>query len=307
MYLHQNIPAFRAIVQSTHSLTGVPYSLIEKDYYVFLLLKYIAVTSKDEVVFKGGTSLSKAWGIISRFSEDIDLCLPQTKVKNKGARKRLVNAVVSGIDNLQLQYKCEKLEHCGVYNDIQGFYQQQFKANIVTPFVKVEIANRTPEFPVALRTIDSYVGAYLRGNIPDNIYMSYELMPFQVNTVVPARTFVDKTFAVADYYLLKKVTRYSRHLYDLYKLMEIVDWSDPTMLTTLKALYMEVAILRRGYRRNASTQDGIDHKAVLYEALRSDYYKNDYYATTYPILFDKIPYEVCRDRILWMLDNSFLI
>lgn len=307
MYLHQNDIYFRDAVLTASNMFSIPTALVEKDYYVFLLLKHIAATVGDEVVFKGGTSLSKAWGIINRFSEDIDLCLTRKKLKSKGARKRLVESVIGGINDLQLQYVCKKLEYGGVYNDIQGFYRQQFADPTLIPFVKVEISSRTPEYPVAAGHIDSYVGVALRGRVSEDNYREFNLMPFQVNTVVPARTFIDKTFAVADYYLLKKVTRYSRHLYDLYKLMEIVDWNDPTMLATLKVLYVEVIILCRGYRRNASTQDGIDHKAVLYEALRSDYYKNDYYATTYPILFEKVPYEACRDRILWMLDNNFLI
>jgi len=49
--------------------------IIEKDYYVTEVLRIIAATAGDKVIFKGGTSLSKGWNLIQRFSEDIDIFL----------------------------------------------------------------------------------------------------------------------------------------------------------------------------------------------------------------------------------------
>ena len=53
-------------------ISKLPIAIIEKDYYVTLVLKEIATRNPD-IVFKGGTSLSKCYKIIDRFSEDIDL------------------------------------------------------------------------------------------------------------------------------------------------------------------------------------------------------------------------------------------
>ena len=50
-------------------------AIIEKDYYVTEALRVIAATAGDKVIFKGGTSLSKGWNLIQRFSEDIDIFL----------------------------------------------------------------------------------------------------------------------------------------------------------------------------------------------------------------------------------------
>ena len=50
-------------------------AIIEKDYYVTEALRIIAATAGDKVIFKGGTSLSKGWNLIQRFSEDIDIFL----------------------------------------------------------------------------------------------------------------------------------------------------------------------------------------------------------------------------------------
>ena len=67
----------QAIVRATgHFRTqGLRPAIIEKDYYVTEALRVIAATAGDKVIFKGGTSLSKGWNLIQRFSEDIDLFL----------------------------------------------------------------------------------------------------------------------------------------------------------------------------------------------------------------------------------------
>src|SRR5258708_9395778 len=57
---------------------GLRASIIEKDYYVTEALRIIASTYENQVIFKGGTSLSKGWNLIQRFSEDIDIFLDPT-------------------------------------------------------------------------------------------------------------------------------------------------------------------------------------------------------------------------------------
>jgi predicted nucleotidyltransferase component of viral defense system len=54
---------------------GLRPAIIEKDYYVTEALRIISVTTGDKVIFKGGTSLSKGWNLIQRFSEDVDIFL----------------------------------------------------------------------------------------------------------------------------------------------------------------------------------------------------------------------------------------
>lgn len=72
MNLHQNKTVFLEVIQATSDYMGIPEEFIEKDYFVSLLLKEI-VTLNPNIVFKGGTSLSKCYKLISRFSEDIDI------------------------------------------------------------------------------------------------------------------------------------------------------------------------------------------------------------------------------------------
>ncbi|MEO5634718.1 nucleotidyl transferase AbiEii/AbiGii toxin family protein, partial [Gaiella sp.] len=62
----------QAILQAARRL-GVSEQFVEKDYYVTEILRIVVEQLDDKAVFKGGTSLSKGWGLINRFSEDIDL------------------------------------------------------------------------------------------------------------------------------------------------------------------------------------------------------------------------------------------
>ena len=76
MKLHQNKEAFEQVIASTAEYFNILEVFVEKDYWVTYVLKNLSQSKfKDNVVFKGGTSLSKAYRLINRFSEDIDLAV----------------------------------------------------------------------------------------------------------------------------------------------------------------------------------------------------------------------------------------
>ena len=82
----------QAIIQATayFSIRGLKESYKKKDYYVTEVLRILASTVGDKVIFKGGTSLSKGWNLIERFSEDIDLFLDPSSYAPE-LRKRQVD------------------------------------------------------------------------------------------------------------------------------------------------------------------------------------------------------------------------
>ena len=64
------------IIEQSSVLTGIPENAIEKDFWISVLLKVIfELPYGENILFKGGTSLSKGWKLIDRFSEDIDLAI----------------------------------------------------------------------------------------------------------------------------------------------------------------------------------------------------------------------------------------
>src|ERR1035438_5851697 len=80
----------QAIVRAAEHFRGqgLRAAIIEKDYYVTEALRIISLNAGDKVIFKGGTSLSKGWNLIQRFSEDIDLFLDPTGFDPPLGKKR---------------------------------------------------------------------------------------------------------------------------------------------------------------------------------------------------------------------------
>ena len=98
-YLHEDANIFTAVITQAAQKLGVPEAIVEKDYYVTVLLRELAM-QLPYIVFKGGTSLSKAHKVIKRFSEDIDLA--SDKNLTQGEKKKLKSCVVEAADKLGL-------------------------------------------------------------------------------------------------------------------------------------------------------------------------------------------------------------
>ena len=94
MYLHEDRDNFRDIIEQVSNEIGRTPFVIEKDYYVTLILKQLS-ERLDNCVFKGGTSLSKGFRAIDRFSEDIDITFDEHIGESR--RKKLKNVILRGI------------------------------------------------------------------------------------------------------------------------------------------------------------------------------------------------------------------
>ena len=80
MNLHEDLSNFKDLINLTANDLGILEFYIEKDYWVTYILKRLSNSEyRNKVVFKGGTSLSKAYNIIDRFSEDKKLKLKLLK------------------------------------------------------------------------------------------------------------------------------------------------------------------------------------------------------------------------------------
>ena len=93
--LFEHLDFEQAVIKAAEHFRGrgLRPAIIEKDYYVTEALRIIAAVAGDKVIFKGGTSLSKGWNLIQRFSEDIDIFLDPIAFKPSFS-----------LNNLQPQY-----------------------------------------------------------------------------------------------------------------------------------------------------------------------------------------------------------
>lgn len=98
-YLHENKEEFITAINLSSEKFGILPSVAEKDYYVTLILRKLSEKT-DYIVFKGGTSLSKCYKVIKRFSEDIDITI-DTKL-SQGQMKKIKSAIKEIADELRL-------------------------------------------------------------------------------------------------------------------------------------------------------------------------------------------------------------
>jgi predicted nucleotidyltransferase component of viral defense system len=283
--LHNNKELFHDILLAVREDTGIHSAIIEKDYYVTLLLQKI-VEKNLEIIFKGGTSLSKCHKIISRFSEDIDIGVNADKA-TEGMRRNLKYDILSAVEELGFTVdNVEQIYSRTYYNRYQIEYPNTESVSYIKPYLYVETATFMKPFPFEIKEADTYIYRFLKEKDMENLIEKYSLQPFEVKVQTLERTFIDKLFALGDYYLTEKTNRYSRHLYDLYKIMPKITFDE-----NFYNLFNEVREIRSKDRNCPSAKDGQNLKGILTKIYEEDYFENDYKSVTIGLLFDKVKYD----------------
>lgn len=245
----------RAMIQTVSELRQIDEAAAEKDWWVTAVLYALFHTSVSEyLLFKGGTSLSKGWDIINRFSEDIDLALSRDfflNVKHLPCAKCTSNTQIhnlreKGQDFLFSEFKEElaaQLAELGLEVDVRTdndvasdnggrndvphdkdpsvLYVQYpslygSRTAYATPTVKVEISVLSMSEPYEMRRITSLIEQTFKNEDVDSDLVQ------TIRTVSPARTFLEKAFLLCEEFQKDKprTHRMTRHLYDLEKLMQ---------------------------------------------------------------------------------------
>lgn len=297
MFLHNDKELFSEVITSTAAALEMPISIVEKDYYVTIILKQLA-SSVPECVFKGGTSLSKCYHVINRFSEDIDISFSMPFSQSQ--RKKLKNETIAGIrDSLGLpiadweQARSRRDYNCYTftYSPLDGFVPQTLVQG-----VKMETSFAAPSFPTELMDVDSYVHQFLKAENAD-IVAEYGLSSFPMHLQSMERTLADKVFALCDYYLEGKKQRHSRHIYDIYMLLPHVPQNE-----SFKALVQKVREQRAATSICLSAQPDKDVPMLLQEIILKEFYKDDYAAITAYFQKDRISYEEAITALQKVID-----
>lgn len=232
----------RDIYNNVALKTGLPPASIEKDWWVTQVLKAIyTLPYRDHLSFKGGTSLSKCWGLIERFSEDVDLGmdreylgfegeLSKTQISDKlrraacafvrermqhdlhdqlirnGLSDELLNVTVDITPITTTDPEVIRVAYRSVYPELNDPY--------LPPVVKIEVSGRSMSEPIAEKAICSLV---------DNAYPQSAVAEdrFEVRAVLSERTFLEKVFLLHEEFSKPqvRVERMSRHVYDIAMMM----------------------------------------------------------------------------------------
>lgn len=298
-YLHNNREQFAEAINLAVFQTGLAPEIIEKDYYITLILRKLSEMF-DFVVFKGGTSLSKCHKVIDRFSEDIDITIDNSL--SQGQKKKLKYCIVeiteefgmkiSNIDDIRSRrdYNCYKIEYNSVLKSTSG---------AVNPMVIMETSFTEVSFPTVTLALGSYIGELLQEEAPEML-TEYSLNPFEMKVQGLDRTLIDKVFAVCDYYLSGRVKKHSRHIYDIYKLLPLVSQDDD-----FKKLIQEVREVRSKASICLSAQPDVNVTELLYKIIRDEVYKEDYNTLTVRLLKEKVDYNEAIQVLRKIADSGF--
>jgi hypothetical protein len=254
---------------------------VEKDYWICWTLDAVfAMTCRDSLVFKGGTSLSKAFDVVDRFSEDIDLSIDRKLLglleddpggnNSKSKAKKIISAIRGKCDEwvttvFRAELQCmvadritkEKIELKVDDDDkstILFAYPQSLprenygQSDYIPPLIRLEMGARAEVWPVTDTLINSYCKTAFSDLVPDP--------PVNARTLAPERTFWEKaTIAHVEYFRPPEKQagiRHSRHYYDL-------------------AMLARTEIGRQALTRSDLRQAVVEHKTVFFPLAYANY------------------------------------
>lgn len=268
---------------------GLRPAVIEKDYFVTEVLRPIARAFAGQVIFKGGTSLSKGWRLIERFSEDIDIFLDPVSVSPPLNAKRIDRELKRMRDVVGAQSGLVYLREGGMTiagqrrKDLFGYVQRFGGPDDVQGHILLESGTASGREPTVELELSSYLAQYLRETgttlgAEDESAFLMRLLHFR-------RTFVEKLFAVhSKVEILKRgghpLRSYARHYYDLFQLAarpEVREMLASAEYPVIKQDYDEISrqYFARDYlpptNMTFASSEALFPVGKLAESLRHDY------------------------------------
>lgn len=306
MLLHLDKDAFAQIKTEVANELGFREDQIEKDYFVSVFLKELLKKTDLPIVFKGGTSLSKACKVIDRFSEDLDLAVEfDGKRLGNGKRKKLKCQLIDAVRTLSMHVvNIANIESDKEYNVYQIMYNYDFSQNSgMLPYILIETILAYKPYPLEKKDVYNYITNYLLKHDKINIIDKYELQPFQANVQSIERTFIDKLFALCDYHIAKKYERYSRHLYDIHMIWK----SDLLRKEIVSGLVLSIIRDRQLHGvKNYSCMPNAKPKDILLEIIQKRVYEKDYNEVTSDFIATPILYETCIHSLIEIIKEDYL-
>lgn len=241
MTLHENRELFAESIEAAAEFYHYDASHVEKDYWVSKMLKDVSLSQySDKAYFKGGTSLSKAYGLIHRFSEDLDMLAYTGDIKASKSQEKSLNKKVSEVitDANKQFYKPDMSESGGNFRKLYFDYNSIYQSVGLKEFLEVEIkACDLPEteksnvyYPFDKKMICPIVGSFLMEIGQQNMADEYGLKPFEIKCISPHKTICDKISRMVKLsYKENYIDEFAKHIrdmYDLHAILSVKDYKD---------------------------------------------------------------------------------
>lgn len=285
---------WKEIIETVARELGKSEQMVEKDTIQSMFLFELA-KSELPFVFKGGTSLSKAYNLVDRFSEDIDLSMNRRPTQSERVKSKEV--IIEIAENLGLVLSnSEEIKSRYDYNKYVFKYDSLF--SVIPLEIIIETSYYQSVYPVDKHVVGSFVGRFcLERSII--LPVPFEAAEVMMNVQSIERTFVDKVFAVCDYKIQNMQDRDSRHLYDICKLLREVELNEE-----LDKLIDMVRDDRMQSKNNPSAQLEYIIPDMLKEIIRSRFYEPDYKNVTQKLLYEDISYDYAIENGIAIIAES---
>lgn len=227
MELHNDRGIFEEAIRATAQHLSLPMTYVEKDYWVTVALKELANSDiGNNIVFKGGTSLSKAYGLISRFSEDVDIAVFTDTLSSNQIKKQVKKACTllpecfKEIDSPDTAKNSHFRKIRFQYPKLDETIEPQGQ---ITNSLLLEVNAFADPEPHRMMQISSYVADFLVSTGRHEVIAQYSLEPFDMNVLCTSRTLCEKIMGMikASYgnNHINNINNKIRHLYDIHFLI----------------------------------------------------------------------------------------
>ncbi|MEO5936803.1 MAG: nucleotidyl transferase AbiEii/AbiGii toxin family protein [Terriglobales bacterium] len=247
----------------------------------------------NQFIFKGGTSLSKGWNLINRFSEDIDLLFrvdqAGTKISGGEVDRRLEHAEdlvrkTPGFTFLK-QTRSRSVRRCSDFS----YPQAAGTTKPLSDTIRLEMGTRGGVEPSTVRPVRSFVAEFAEAKGMKDV--ADDLTPFNVECLSITRTCVEKLFAAHAAFERDRALNRTRHYYDLYHLLGIQEAADFLAADDYRNVFADVlAYSHENFSSGAMPPEGGFSKSAAFRPSEEDLRKlKRHYAAEKDIFFGETP------------------
>ncbi len=225
MKLHNDKKLMAQLIRTVSEYYDIKLEFIEKDYWITQILQELSRSKYvEQTVFKGGTSLAKAFKLINRFSEDVDLALCHTSEQSGNSIKSIIRGIEKAITNDLMETPIAEITSKGSRFRKSVYSYETVLGKDVTSngSVIVEINSFANPYPFVQMEMDSIITQYLREIEQQDAILEYDLESFSINVLDSRQTLIEKLVSLIRFSHLgvDGLSSKIRHFYDIYYLMQ---------------------------------------------------------------------------------------
>ncbi len=236
--LRDNLDDLFALTGKASTHFSLPPEIVEMDFWMVELLRSVSQPVEDaHLIFKGGTSLSKAYGLIHRFSQDIDILVEITRQRSKSFGKVSIDKILKDVcqrvsTNLGLKDGLDKGSTRGEHRNIWYSYPHRTGPEALQPGILLEIGLRGAIGDLGRHSIVSYIAQYATNQLPEKERRFEEFSPVEIDVLDPVWTLTEKLCALHNFSnsyvadseeIRRRFSTIGRHYYDVHAILSSED------------------------------------------------------------------------------------